>query len=109
VDESAGSKRAGWWRSVLVVACVLVAAPSVIVVHDLYRSWSVDPHGDFGALCERDDGSVWRDPWMGCGHWEDPRCRYDEVCPDSTMITELVVPTGSWVFGKDRRLTGPEP
>lgn len=93
----------------LVVVTLVVAPVGTVVAHDLFRWWAVDALSVGGYLCERDDGTVWRDPSMGCGYWEDPRCRYDQPCASSRIITEAIVETGAWVLWTERRVTGPDP
>ncbi len=61
--------------------------------HDAYCHY-VDL--DSGSLCRRADGSLWRDPSMGCGGHEDPRCRY-EACADSEFLSEDWRHSCSWV------------
>lgn len=43
---------------------------------------------DTGLLCERSDGSRWRDPSFGCSAGEDPRCVDGKGCVDSAKVPE---------------------
>jgi hypothetical protein len=74
-------------------------------VHDAYcyLQFNLSP------LCQRADGSLWRDPSNGCYSHEDPFCRY-EACPDSTMLREDWRHSCGWVFSRTEvGPTGPPP
>ncbi len=62
--------------------------------HDVYCHYV---HYDPSVLCERPDGSLWRDPSDGCTGHEDPDCRTTD-CPASKRISEGWRHTCSWLF-----------
>ena len=81
----------------LLITGLLVAvlgALGVVGAHDAYCHY-VDL--DRGLLCQRPDGSLWRDASSGCTGGEDPQCRY-EPCGDSEALSEDWRHACSWVF-----------
>ena len=69
-----------------VAACTALALCAVVVVsHDAYQAASFRA---YELLCQRSDGSLWRDPSQGCTGGEDPRCTQGTACADSTMVSE---------------------
>ncbi|CAN5376522.1 hypothetical protein BH23ACT3_BH23ACT3_04630 [soil metagenome] len=71
-------------RPVPLVVSVLALVTASIGVRDVYCHY-VD--FDSSPLCQRSDGSLWRDPSNGYLGHEDPACR-DQDCPDSEMLSE---------------------
>jgi len=79
----------------MVALATLVLVPlGVVGVHD---AWCHYVDFDIGTLCERADGSLWRDPSQGCTGGNDPQCRY-ESCADSEALSEGWRHACSWVF-----------
>jgi len=74
---------------------VLVGAATV-VGHDTYCYVSYDRGS--GILCEREDGTTWRDPSGGCHAGEDPRCVDGAGCADSRAVAEPASASCSWLL-----------
>ena len=85
---------------------VLAIAGASVGVHDSYCHYV---NFDSSPLCQRSDGSLWRDPSNGCLGHEDPACR-DDSCPDSNKVNEGWRHTCSWLFLRSEvGPTGPPP
>lgn len=52
------------------------------------------------AICERPDGTRWRDPSVGCFE-EDPRCRDGSECVASRLVADPGSESCAWIFFKD--------
>lgn len=88
-------------RITVVVAVLLVGT---VVVHDAVCNVTFGS----GLLCERPDGSLWRDTSWGCSSGEDRAC--GDPCVDSTPIAEGPRKSCGWLLLKlDRPATGEPP
>ena len=73
-------------------ALVVLLALVTVLAHD-YACHSESLH----LICERADGSTWKDPSGGC-QYEDPRCGGAVDCERSKMIDEGFRDSCGWVF-----------
>lgn len=97
----------------LATCAALTGAAAVVVSHDFLEAASLD----VDLLCQRSDGSFWRDPSQGCTGGEDPRCTDDIGCADSTMVSEGWRHACTWFFfdreiaprGEEPFYEGPSP
>lgn len=90
----------------MLLVGVLAAVVVSVGAHDTYCHYV---HFDSAPLCQRADGSLWRDPSNGCFGHEDPACQYEE-CPDSEMLSEDWRHTCSWVIlRREVAPSGPAP
>jgi hypothetical protein len=80
-----------------IIAVVLVGG-AVVVGHDAYCY--VTYERGHGALCEREDGSTWRDPSGGCHAGNDPRCVDGVGCDDSMLVPEPASSSCGWILMK---------
>jgi hypothetical protein len=79
---------------------------AVVVSHDYYQAASLSSD----LLCERSDGSFWRDPSHGCYGHEDPRCTYETDCADPTITSEGWRHACTWIlFDREVSPVGQEP
>jgi hypothetical protein len=88
-------------RRILGVAAgaALALCAVVVVSHDAYQAASFNATD---LLCQRSDGSLWRDPSQGCTGGEDLRCTEGTGCADSTMVSEGWRHACTWlVFDKE--------
>jgi hypothetical protein len=69
----------------VALGAALASASVVVVSHDFVESASFNR---WDLLCQRSDGSLWRDPSQGCTGGEDPRCAQGTGCADSAIISE---------------------
>lgn len=90
-------------RAALAAAGVLVLAMTVVVVHDAACTLSFST----GRLCERPDGTLWRDDSWGCFAGEDPAC--EDGCVDSRMVSEGPRRSCSWVLQRNEWPANGEP
>jgi len=92
-------------RIVRMTALLVALALGLVIVHD-----SVATHSQFqmGWLCQRADGSLWRDPSFGCAS-DDPRC-WPKQCAPSEHLSEGWRHACTWLlFRSETRPTGPPP
>lgn len=92
-----------------LAAAFVIAVTAGVLGHDAYCYATFEP--SHGILCERDDGSRWRDPSDGCSGGEDPRCRTSDpepVCADSVVVPEEAQESCGWFVMKlSSPATGP--
>ena len=86
-------------RGLMVLAILIGVAVVGVVPHDVYCNGQVAA----GSLCERSDGSHWRDPSNGCSGGEDPRCDEGKGCAASAFAAEPAKTSCAWVMHKDER------
>jgi hypothetical protein len=85
---------------------VVALIPAVVVTHDFLESASFSE----ASLCQRPDGSFWRDWYVECDSHNDPRCVTEPGCPDSTPISEGWRHACTWIlFDKGVPPSGDEP
>ncbi len=90
----------------MAVAAGLALIPVVIVSHDFYQAATFDT----SLLCQRADGSFWRDPSNGCTGGEDRRCASETDCAESAIIPEGWRHACTWiVFDSEIRPSGETP
>lgn len=97
VDHTGEGKGRSRWRSngMLVVALFVAWVVAGVVVHDVPCAAQFNP----SMLCERVDGTLWRDPSNGCTAGNDHGCP-DGECPDSVRVSEPGRRSCSWVIMK---------
>src|SRR5687767_14821098 len=101
-DVPARKPRRGPATRVAVVVVVLLVG--TVVAHDAVCSVTFGS----GLLCERPDGSLWRDASYGCSGGEDPACL--EPCVDSTPLAEGPRTSCNWLLMRtERPATGDPP
>ena len=90
----------------VAVVAALASVSIVVVAHDAVRSASLS----IDLLCQRPDGSLWRDPSQGCTGGEDPRCTTGTGCTDSTILSEGWRHACTWLlFDEEIAPRGEEP
>lgn len=90
----------------IALGVALALGPAVVVSHDFYQAASFDT----SLLCQRSDGSFWRDPSNGCTRGNDRRCADAPDCADSTTISEGWRHTCTWlIFDSEFRPSGGPP
>ena len=80
----------------LLAASALGLPLLTVATHDAYCHYV---HFDRAPLCQRADGTLWRDPSGGCSGHEDPSCG-EAVCADSEMLSEASRHTCSWLISQ---------
>lgn len=91
-------------RILVGLLLVIVVAGSLVLAHDGVARLRFNQ----GWLCQRSDGTHWRDHSNGCAG-EDPRCA-ETACATSALLVEGWRHACVWVFFKaDAPPTGPRP
>lgn len=81
-------------RTIFLLGLIAIAI-AVVGVHDMYCHY-IDL--DISQLCERPDGSLWRDPSAGCSAGNDPTCQSTDECANSVFVSEDWRHSCTWVF-----------
>ena len=100
----------------VLILCALGVAVSilgVIVTHDFLQVLSLSP----SLLCERPDGTLWRDASNGCTGGEDPLCDGGLGCESASPVSEGWRHACTWLFfeeevpprGEEPFYSGPSP
>lgn len=94
--------RPGWGLTIVAAILSVVVALAGVVAHDAVAAFvGFDP----GLLCQRGDGSLWRDPSFGCTD-DDPKCWPNQCAPSQPVAEGWRHACVWWFFAAEARPTG---